>query len=57
VYYGVFAGFLFGTIVALPLLVTGRASARTAIALGPMLLLGALVVLAFDIAPGLLGVT
>ncbi len=46
VYYGIFAGFLLGALVSLALLATRRASLKTAIAFGPMLVLGALVVLA-----------
>jgi leader peptidase (prepilin peptidase)/N-methyltransferase len=53
VYYGIFAGFLLGALVALALLATRRASLKTAMAFGPMLLLGALVVLAFDLTPSL----
>jgi len=50
VYYGIFAGFLLGTVVALVLLATRRASLKTALAFGPMLILGALIVLAFRIS-------
>ena len=53
VYYGIFAGFLLGALVALVLLATRRASLKTAMAFGPMLLVGALAVLAFDLAPSL----
>ena len=52
VYYGIFAGFLLGALVALALLASRRASLKTALAFGPMLVLGALLVLAFDLAPG-----
>lgn len=55
VYYGLFGGFVLGTLVALPLLAMRRATMKTALAFGPMLLLGALVVLAFDITPSLVG--
>jgi leader peptidase (prepilin peptidase)/N-methyltransferase len=51
VYYGIFAGFVLGTVVAVGLLATRRASLKTAMAFGPMLILGALVVLALRIAP------
>jgi leader peptidase (prepilin peptidase)/N-methyltransferase len=51
VYYGIFAGFLLGALVGLALMATRRASLKTAMAFGPMLVLGALIVLAFDIAP------
>lgn len=53
VYYGIFAGFLLGTVVAVGLLATRKASPKTAMAFGPMLVLGALIVAAFDIAPSL----
>ena len=55
VYYGIFAGFLFGAVVAIGLLASRRASLKTALAFGPMLVLGALVVLAFDAVPSTLG--
>jgi leader peptidase (prepilin peptidase)/N-methyltransferase len=51
VYYGIFAGFLLGAVVAITLLVTRRATMKTAVAFGPMLLLGALIVLAFELTP------
>lgn len=51
VYYGIFAGFLLGAVVALALLASRRATMKTAIPFGPMLLLGALLVLAFDLTP------
>jgi leader peptidase (prepilin peptidase) / N-methyltransferase len=53
VYYGIFGGFLLGSVVALGLLATRRASLKTAMAFGPMLIAAALLVLAFDIAPSL----
>lgn len=53
VYYGIFAGFLLGSVVALALLATRRGSLKTALAFGPMLIFGALLVLAFRIAPSL----
>ncbi|MEO6886354.1 MAG: A24 family peptidase [Jatrophihabitantaceae bacterium] len=53
VYYGIFAGFVLGMLVAIVLLSTRRASMKTAMAFGPMLILGALLVLAFDITPTL----
>jgi leader peptidase (prepilin peptidase)/N-methyltransferase len=53
VFYGIFAGFVLGTVVALPLLVTGRATRKTAVPFGPMMVLGALAVLAFDLVPHL----
>jgi leader peptidase (prepilin peptidase)/N-methyltransferase len=53
VYYGIFAGFVLGALVSIVLLATKRATRKTALAFGPMLLLGALIVLAFDITPSL----
>jgi leader peptidase (prepilin peptidase)/N-methyltransferase len=53
VYYGILGGFVLGTAVAIVLLVARRATRKTAIAFGPMLVLGALLVLAFDITPSL----
>jgi leader peptidase (prepilin peptidase) / N-methyltransferase len=53
VYYGILGGFVLGTVVAVGLLSARRANRKTAIAFGPMLLLGALIVLAFDITPSL----
>lgn len=53
VYYGVFAGFLIGALLALALLATRRASLKSHIAFGPMLVIGPLLVLAFDLAPSL----
>jgi leader peptidase (prepilin peptidase)/N-methyltransferase len=53
VYYGIFAGFLLGAVAGVALMATRRASLKTAMAFGPMLVLGALVVLAFDISPSL----
>lgn len=49
VYCGVVAGFVLGSCVALVLLCSGRASWKTAIPFGPMLILGALCVPAFDV--------
>lgn len=51
VYFGIFGGFVLGTIVAIALLATGRANRKTPIAFGPMLLLGTLLVLAVDLNP------
>ena len=51
VYYGMFGGFVLGSVVAVVLLVARRATMKTALAFGPMLLLGALIVLAFDLTP------
>jgi leader peptidase (prepilin peptidase)/N-methyltransferase len=49
VYYGILAGFVLGAAVAIVLLIARRATRKTAIALGPMLVLGTLLVLAFDL--------
>jgi leader peptidase (prepilin peptidase)/N-methyltransferase len=51
VYYGIFAGFLLGALLSIGLLVTRRATMKTAIPFGPMLILGPLIVLAFDLVP------
>ena len=51
VYYGIFAGFLLGALLAIGLLATRRASMKTAVPFGPMLVVGPLVVLAFDLVP------
>jgi leader peptidase (prepilin peptidase)/N-methyltransferase len=51
VYFGIFGGFVLGTVVAIVLMITGRANRKTPIAFGPMLLLGALLVLAFNLTP------
>jgi leader peptidase (prepilin peptidase)/N-methyltransferase len=51
VYYGIFGGFLLGSVVAVGLLASRRASLKTAMAFGPMLIAGALLVLAFRIVP------
>jgi len=51
VYYGVFAGFLLGAVLAVGLLASRRASMKTAIPFGPMLIVGPLLVLAFDLVP------
>jgi leader peptidase (prepilin peptidase)/N-methyltransferase len=52
VYYGIFAGFLLGALLAIGLLLSRRATMKTAIPFGPMLILGSLLVLAFDLVPG-----
>ncbi len=51
VYYGIFAGFLLGAVLSLLLLATRRATLKTAIAFGPMLVVGPLLVLAFGLSP------
>jgi leader peptidase (prepilin peptidase) / N-methyltransferase len=53
VYFGLFAGFVLGSVVAIALLATRRASLKTALAFGPMLILGALVLLAFNLVPSI----
>jgi leader peptidase (prepilin peptidase) / N-methyltransferase len=55
VYYGLFAGFLLGSVVAIALMTARRATMKSAMAFGPMLLTGALIVLAFDLTPSLTG--
>lgn len=55
VYYGLFAGFVLGAVVALVMISARRATMKTALAFGPMLLLGALLVLAVDLSPSLVG--
>jgi len=52
VFYGIFAGFLLGSLVGIALLLARRGDRKTPIAFGPMLLLGPLVVLAFALVPG-----
>lgn len=57
VYLGIFAGFLLGTVVAVMVLATRRGGMKTALPFGPMLVLGALLVLALhalDLTPSLL---
>lgn len=53
VYFGILGGFVLGSGAALVLIAARRATRKTAIAFGPMLVLGALLVLAFDITPSL----
>jgi leader peptidase (prepilin peptidase)/N-methyltransferase len=52
VYYGIFAGFVLGALVAIAMLVTRRGTMKTAIPFGPTLMLGPVLVLAFDLVPG-----
>jgi leader peptidase (prepilin peptidase)/N-methyltransferase len=54
VFYGIFAGFVLGTAVALVLLTTGRATRKTPVPFGPMLVVGAFAVLALTGATSLL---
>lgn len=51
VYYGIFGGFLLGALVAIGVLVTRSGTMKTAIPFGPALILGPLLVLAFDLVP------
>jgi len=46
VFYGIFAGFVLGAVVAMVMLTSRRASMKSAIALGPALIAGALLVAA-----------
>ncbi len=51
VYYGLLGGFVLGAVLAVALLVVRRATLKTHLAFGPMLLAGALLELAVDLAP------
>lgn len=51
VFYGVFAGFVLGAVVALALLASRRGTMKSQIAFGPMLMLGPVIVLALDLVP------
>jgi len=51
VFYGIFAGFVLGAVAGLALLTVRRASLKTAIPFGPMLVVGPLLVLAFHLVP------
>jgi leader peptidase (prepilin peptidase)/N-methyltransferase len=53
VYYGIFAGFALGAVVGLALIAARRAGLKTHLPFGPSMILGALVVLAFDLTPAL----
>ncbi|MEP7021091.1 MAG: A24 family peptidase [Pseudonocardiales bacterium] len=53
VFYGIFAGFLLGSVLSIALIATRRATLKTAIAFGPMLIVGAMLVLALHLAPSL----
>ena len=46
---------MLGSLVAVALMASRRATMKSALAFGPMLLLGALLVLAFDVTPSLVG--
>lgn len=51
VYYGIFGGFLLGALVSVILLVSRRATMKSSIPFGPMLIFGAMLVLAFGLVP------
>jgi leader peptidase (prepilin peptidase)/N-methyltransferase len=53
VYYGIFGGFVLGAVAGLVLIALRRAGLKTALPFGPSMILGALVVLAFDLTPSL----
>ncbi|MGN6607572.1 MAG: prepilin peptidase, partial [Jatrophihabitans sp.] len=55
VYYGIFGGFLIGAVVGVALIIGRRAGLKTQVPFGPSMILGALLVLAFDLAPSLTG--
>jgi leader peptidase (prepilin peptidase)/N-methyltransferase len=52
--YGMLAGFVLASIVSLPLVLVRRASMKSAIPLGPALIAGAFVVVAFELVPSYL---
>ncbi|HSY15825.1 MAG TPA: A24 family peptidase [Jatrophihabitantaceae bacterium] len=54
VLYGIMAGFVLACLVSLPLLLSKRANMKSAIPLGPSLIVGAFLVAAFDLVPGYL---
>jgi leader peptidase (prepilin peptidase)/N-methyltransferase len=49
VYYGILGGFVLGAVLSVGLLASRRATMKTAIPFGPMLVVGPLLVLAFDL--------
>jgi leader peptidase (prepilin peptidase)/N-methyltransferase len=51
VYYGIFAGFLLGAVIGVAIIGSRRGGMKTAIPFGPMLIAGALIVLAFGLVP------
>jgi leader peptidase (prepilin peptidase)/N-methyltransferase len=55
VYYGIFAGFAVGAVAGLALMAGRRAGLKTQLPFGPSMILGALLVLAFDLRPSLGG--
>jgi leader peptidase (prepilin peptidase)/N-methyltransferase len=54
VIYGILAGFVLASVASLPLVFAGRASMKSAIPLGPALIAGAFVVVAFQLVPSYL---
>lgn len=53
VYYGIFGGFLIGAVIGVALIAGRRAGLKTQVPFGPSMIVGALIVLAFDLAPSL----
>jgi len=51
VYYGIFAGFVLGAVAGLSLIALRRAGMKTHLPFGPAMIVGALIVLAFDLVP------
>jgi leader peptidase (prepilin peptidase)/N-methyltransferase len=54
VIYGMVAGFVLASVVSVPMLLLRRASMKSAIPLGPALILGTFLVAAFDLVPSTL---
>jgi leader peptidase (prepilin peptidase)/N-methyltransferase len=54
VIYGILAGFILASVASLPLVALRRASMKSAIPLGPALILGTFVVVAFQLVPSYL---
>ena len=55
VYYGIFAGFVLGAVAGLALIAVRRAGLKTQLPFGPSMIVGALLVLAFDLVPAAAG--
>lgn len=51
VYWGIFAGFVLGSLVAVALVAARRATMTSALAFGPMLVLGSLLAMSADLRP------
>jgi leader peptidase (prepilin peptidase)/N-methyltransferase len=51
VYYGIFAGFLLGAVVGVGMILARRGGLKSQLPFGPSMIVGALVVLAFDLVP------